>query len=57
MTMLIAGDIGGTKTNLGLYSREAGPRAPLHEETFSNAGYSSLTEIVTKFLARAGMTA
>jgi glucokinase len=57
MTMLIAGDIGGTKTNLGLYSREAGPRAPLHEETFSNAGYSGLTEIVTKFLARAGMTA
>jgi len=28
--MLTAGDIGGTKTDVAIFSNEAGPHAPLH---------------------------
>ncbi len=40
--MLLAGDIGGTKTNLAVFSAEGGPRAPLVEATFPSAAYDSL---------------
>lgn len=50
--MLLAGDIGGTKTSLAIFSPEAGPRAPLVEATFPSADYSTLEEVVRKFLAR-----
>lgn len=47
--MLLAGDIGGTKTNLALYSPETGltPRA---QATFRSADYSSLEAVVEQFL-------
>jgi glucokinase len=48
--MLVAGDIGGTKTNLGIYSREKGARSPLVERTFSSKQYESLEAIVEEFL-------
>jgi glucokinase len=50
--MLLAGDIGGTKTNLAVYSAESGPRAPLAEETFPSDAYASLEDVVSEFLAR-----
>jgi glucokinase len=50
--MLIAGDIGGTKTDLAVYSAEAGPHAPLAQAQFHSADYSSLQEIVKEFLGR-----
>ena len=43
--MILAGDIGGTKTILGLFSREAGPGHPLVEDTFSSRDYSGLEEM------------
>lgn len=49
--MLLAGDIGGTKTTLAVISREAGPRAPLIEATFPSARYSSLEALVREFLS------
>jgi len=49
--MLLAGDIGGTKTNLALFSAESGPRAPLAEATFPSADYSSLEALVEVFLS------
>ncbi|HET90256.1 MAG TPA: glucokinase [Chloroflexi bacterium] len=49
--MLLAGDIGGTKTTLMLVS-EAGPRSPLAEATFPSAEYSHLTAVVDAFLAQ-----
>jgi glucokinase len=49
---LLAGDIGGTKTNLGIFSTEAGPRAPLAESRFPSASYPSLEAIVREFLSR-----
>jgi glucokinase len=50
--MLLAGDIGGTKTNLAVFSPEAGPRAPLAEATFPSGRYPSLEALVREFLAR-----
>jgi len=29
ISMLLAGDVGGTKTDLAIFSNEAGPHAPL----------------------------
>lgn len=49
--MLLAGDIGGTKTNLAIYSREKGPTTPLVEATFPSAAYPSLEALVKEFLA------
>jgi len=49
-TMLLAGDIGGTKTNLGIYSTEKGPREPILEATFSSWQYRSLETLLTEFL-------
>ena len=51
--MLLAGDIGGTKTNLGVYSTEKGPRKPLVEATFPSAQYPSLEALVSDFLKQA----
>jgi glucokinase len=51
MKMILAGDIGGTKTNLGIYSFEAGPRAPLAEATFPSGEYPSLETLAREFLA------
>lgn len=52
--MLLAGDIGGTKTLLAIFSREAGPHRPLTEARFASADYPSLEAIVKEFLAKAG---
>jgi glucokinase len=51
--MLIAGDIGGTKTELALFSTEAGPHAPLEQVKVRSADYSSLQAIVKEFLTKA----
>ncbi|MBW2673430.1 MAG: glucokinase [Deltaproteobacteria bacterium] len=48
--MLIAGDIGGTKTTIGIYSRGKGTRKPLVERTFPSKSYDSLEAIVDVFL-------
>jgi glucokinase len=50
--MLLAGDIGGTKTNLAVFSPEAGPRAPLAEAIFSSTDYPSLEAVAREFLAQ-----
>ena len=50
--MLLAGDVGGTKTDLAVFSPESGPRAPLVEATFPSADYPSLEAIVYEFLGR-----
>jgi len=53
--MLLAGDIGGTKTNLAVFSPEDGPRAPLAETTFPSADYPSLEALVREFLAQVSL--
>jgi len=54
--MLLAGDIGGTKTVLGIFSAKAGPRAPLAEATFPSARYTSLEALVREFLGQVTQT-
>jgi len=50
--MLLAGDIGGTKTNLAIFAPESGPRAPLVEATLPSGRYPSLEALVSDFLAQ-----
>ncbi|MGD2206298.1 MAG: glucokinase, partial [Anaerolineae bacterium] len=51
--MLLAGDVGGTKTNLAIYSSEGG-LTPVTQAIFESAEYPNLKAIVTEFLAGAG---
>ena len=55
--MLLAGDIGGTKTLLGLYKPESGPRQPIAEAEFRSASYPGLEEMVREFLEQTNQTA
>jgi glucokinase len=50
--MLLAGDVGGTKTSLGIYSPDGGPREPIVESTLPSARYASLVELVSEFLSQ-----
>jgi glucokinase len=54
--MLIAGDVGGTKTRLALVSPEQGPRKFLAEEEYPSQDYPGLEPIIRKFLADKGVT-
>lgn len=47
---VLAGDIGGTKTNLAIYSSQGGLRRPLVKENFPSRDYSGLEDIIRKFL-------
>jgi glucokinase len=53
--MLIAGDIGGTKTRLALVSPEAGPRQFVAEQEFHSADFNGLQPVVEAFLAKTGV--
>ena len=50
--MLIAGDIGGTKTDLAIYSSESGPHSPLAQTERHSADYPSLQAMVVEFLGQ-----
>jgi len=53
MRKLLAGDVGATKTILGIYAADKGPQEPLAEATFSSSQYSSLAALVGAFLVAA----
>lgn len=48
---VLAGDIGGTKTELAVYAAQSGLRRPLVKEKFQSRDYSGLEAIIEKFLA------
>jgi len=48
--MLLAGDIGGTKTVLALYDEKSRATAPFTEATYPSGRYDSLEQIVEEFL-------
>jgi glucokinase len=50
--MLLAGDIGGTKTNLAVFASVDALRTPVREATFPSAQYASLELLVRDFLAQ-----
>ena len=49
--MLLVGDIGGTKTDVAVFSSERGVWSPLAEKRFTSADYPSLEAIAREFLA------
>src|SRR5260370_42698015 len=53
--MLLAGDIGGTKTALGVFSEEQGAHTALAESEVHSADYPSLESIAKEFLAKTGL--
>ena len=53
--MLIAGDIGGTKTLLAVFDPQAGPRAPRVQREYRSADWPSLDAMALDFLAGAGL--
>jgi glucokinase len=48
--MLLAGDVGGTKTDLAIFSVEGGPHVPLVEAKVHTADYPSLQALARDFL-------
>lgn len=48
--MILAGDIGGTKTNLALFDWTTERVEPIREDSFHSADYTSLEEIIEEFL-------
>lgn len=48
--MLLAGDIGATKTVLAVFSETDGPRAPLVKRTYPSGEYGGLDAVVREFL-------
>jgi glucokinase len=53
MKKLLAGDVGATKTILGIYATDKGPHEPLAEATFSSSQYPGLAALVGAFLTEA----
>jgi len=51
--MLLAADIGGTKTDLAIFSSETGPHEPLTKARVRSASYPSLQAIVKEFAIQA----
>ncbi len=49
--MILAADIGGTKTSLALIAANPGPRQPRREKRFASGRYDSLGAIVAAFVA------
>jgi len=52
--MLLAGDVGGTKTRLGLFERGHRRPAPVALHTYATSSYDSLTAILDAFAAAVG---
>jgi glucokinase len=50
--LLLAGDVGGTKTSLALYETESGLRVPLSEARLPSAEYGDLASLVLEFLSQ-----
>jgi glucokinase len=53
---VLVGDIGGTKTILAVFSREAGPRKPLASKTYPSQQYETFEAMVRQFLDEVRMS-
>ena len=49
--MFLAGDVGGTKTNLAIFTSEGGRLRVVAEQSFLNHNYTGFEQIVKEFLA------
>lgn len=50
--LILAGDIGGTKTYLGLFERRGAYLELAREEGFENSGYNGIEEIISGFIGK-----
>jgi glucokinase len=55
--MLLAADVGGSKTDLAMFSPEMGPRAPLAQRRYQSMDYPGLEAMVREFLTDTGLRA
>lgn len=55
--LVLAGDIGGTKSNLGLFRGTADAPVAVVEQTYFNRKFGGLAEVVRQFLDEAGLAA
>ena len=55
-TLLVAADVGASKTDLALYSAQSGPDKPLASATVITAKYPSFSGLVSEFIEGAGHT-
>ena len=56
MAILLAGDIGGTKTSLGIFDEAGGARKPILQENYASGSYPGLEAIVSVFLKKTHQT-
>lgn len=54
-SLLLAGDLGGTKANLAIIDPARGPRHPLAELTLPSGRYPNLETLVTEFLQQVAL--
>jgi glucokinase len=52
--MILAGDVGGTKVHLALYSFDSGKLKALREQKFPAHGFANLDDVVKRFLGAEG---
>ena len=57
MTMLLAGDIGGTKSRLAIFADGADPRRPLAEEVLPSGRFTGIEALIRAFLKRTNRSA
>lgn len=50
MTYILAADVGGTKTNIGIFEIEQGRRKPLAEANIPSQNFASFEELLLDFL-------
>jgi len=55
--MLLAGDVGGTKTSLGAITADRGPRSAVYAARYTSADFPSLAAIVRRFVEDTGIRA
>ena len=48
--MLLAGDIGGTKSRLAVFAEGGSPREPLAEELLPSASFDGIEPLIREFL-------
>jgi len=55
--MLLAGDIGGTKSRLALFPDKGDPRVPLKEEVLQSGRFSGIEALIREFLEKNSLSA
>lgn len=50
MQTILAADIGGTKSELAVFSLDSGSTQPLAQKKYSNSDFSQITEVIARFI-------